>query len=414
MSDWSAPTTPPPPPADSEVIVLVTEELGPGPLAGTSLRVHRQWWQLGHGPMAADDIAAELTAKDPAAVVLGDDVPLALALDLSRLLDRDRADIGVLLLREPSPELWSEAARSGVRDVIDPELAEEELEPALQIAVERHRRLRSEIHAMAVPESATPRMGRIISVLSPKGGSGKTMVASNLAVAMAAAGAGSVVLVDLDCIFGDVSSVMGMVPEHTIGELAKLPSFDATLLKVYLGRHDPSGTWVLAGSPSPEEGEEVTDDLARQVLDLLAREFKYVVVDTAAGLDERALAAIEMSNDVVFVASMDVASIRNLGKEINALDRLGMVDARRHFVLNRADARVGLEVHDVETVLSMRVTEALPSSRLVPLSMNQGRPIVLEDPSSTVSQPLLNLAAQFTGVNELAEARRGRRGRRKR
>jgi pilus assembly protein CpaE len=91
-----------------------------------------------------------------------------------------------------------------------------------------------------------------------------------------------------------------------------------------------------------------------------------------------------------------------------------MVDARRHFVLNRADARVGLEVHDVETVLSMRVTEALPSSRLVPLSMNQGRPIVLEDPSSTVSQPLLNLAAQFTGVNELAEARRGRRGRRKR
>ena len=241
--------------------------------------------------------------------------------------------------------------------------------------------------------------GRVIVVLSPKGGSGKTMLTTNLSMAIAGSNNGQTVVVDLDCVFGDVASVMGMVPEHTIGELAVIPSFDSTTLKVYLSRHERSGLYVLAGSGRPEEGEAVTDDVAGRVLQLLTRDFPYVVVDTAAGLDERALVAIEHATDIVFLASMDVASVRNLSKEVDALNRLGFTAARRHFVLNRADTRVGLEVADVEVAVGMKVAAAIPSSRDVPLSMNQGRTLVLDDPGAPVARELMELANRFLDVD---------------
>ena len=190
-----------------------------------------------------------------------------------------------------------------------------------------------------------------------------------------------------------------MVPEHTIGELAVIPSFDSTTLKVYLSRHERSGLYVLAGSGRPEEGEAVTDEVVGRVLELLTRDFPYVIVDTAAGLDERALVAIEHATDIVLLASMDVASVRNLSKEVDALNRLGFTSARRHFVLNRAETRVGLEMTDVEVAVGMKVEAAIPSSRDVPLSMNQGRTLVLDDPGAPVARELMELANRFLDVD---------------
>ena len=107
------------------------------------------------------------------------------------------------------------------------------------------------------------------------------------------------------------------------------------------------------------------------------------------------LAVLELATDVVLVSSLDVASIRNLGKEIDALDRVGLLPPSRTFVLNRADARVGIEPSDVETALGMRIDSAVPSSRAIPFSMNQGRPIVLEEPGSQAARELAALTRRF-------------------
>ena len=109
--------------------------------------------------------------------------------------------------------------------------------------------------------------------------------------------------------------------------------------------------------------------------------------------------AIEHATDIVLLASMDVASVRNLSKEVDALNRLGFTSARRHFVLNRADTRVGLEVADVEVAVGMKVASAIPSSRDVPLSMNQGRTLVLDDPGAPVARELMELANRFLDVD---------------
>ena len=106
-------------------------------------------------------------------------------------------------------------------------------------------------------------------------------------------------LVDLDVQFGDSATALGLAPEHTIGQLATMPAIDSTTLKVFLTPHEASGAFVLCGSDSPEEGEAVTDEHAGRIVELLADDFAYVVVDTPAGLDERTLAALEHATDVV-------------------------------------------------------------------------------------------------------------------
>lgn len=358
-------------------------------------------WNDDIGALDASLIVDKLIAGQPVALCIASDVPEALALEISQMIDRHHLDVGVVLVREPTPELWRHAARAGVRDIIDPACVAADLMPALGHAAERGERLREARRDQLDP---TPAGGKVIVVLSPKGGSGKTMVSSNLAVALAATLTGEAVLVDLDCVFGDVASVLALVPERTVGQLASLPSFDSTTLKVFLTPHERSGVHVLAGSGLPEEGDAVTAELAGQILEMLKKDFVYVVVDTASGLDERALAAVDRATDIVFIASMDVTSIRNLAKEVSALDRLGLTAARRHFVLNRADARVGLEIPDVEAAIGMKVDAALASSRLVPLCMNQGRTLVLDEPESVLAGQIVAFARTFAPAMERSKA----------
>jgi len=356
---------------------------------------HRHWNGDSADPAT---LAEELAARATHAVCLGPDVPIETALEISRELDRAHPEVGVVLVGAPSPELWRDAARAGVRDVVDTNDT-----VALVGALRAAARRSAELRAARRTAIEGPRH-RVIVVLSPKGGSGKTMVTTNLGMALAAGQTAQTVVVDLDCVFGDVASVLGMVPEHTIGQLASVPAFDGTTVKMFLTRHERSGLYVLPGSGRPEEGDAVTDQVAARMLELLSRDFPYVVVDTAAGLDERALAAVDHATDIVLLASMDVASVRNLGKEIDALDRLGLTAARRHFILNRADTRVGLEIADVEAAIGHPIDAALPSSRSVPLSMNQGRVLVLDEPDSPVARELLTFASRFLDADVAARA----------
>jgi pilus assembly protein CpaE len=360
--------------------------------AGANEGFHLQAWRNGQ-IFQAERIVQEVDAENASVVCIGDDVPLPLALEVAAVAERDHsADMTVVLVATPSSEIWRDAVRAGVRDVVDPHLVDDELEPALGRALEWTARLRRESGPSAPPP---PTSGRVIVVLSPKGGSGKTMVASNLAAALGHAAQGSVALVDLDVQFGDAAYALGLVPEHTIGQLSAAPSLDSTTLKVFLTRHEQSGAYVLCGAESPEEGETVTDDLAARIIELLAHDVAYLVVDTPAGLDERTLAALELATDVVLVSSLDVSSIRNLGKEIDALERAGLLPQSRHFVLNRADARVGIEPADVETALGLKIDASVASSRAIPMSMNQGLPIVLEEPNSNVARELTKFAHRF-------------------
>jgi pilus assembly protein CpaE len=333
------------------------------------------------------------------------------ALSLAETFDRERPEICVILVAEPSATQWQDALRAGVRDVVSPAADQVELASviarALQTAAGRQR--------AAVPEARDEQpSSRTVAVLSPKGGSGKTTIATNLGAGLARRPGASVAIVDLDLQFGDVAPYLQLLPEASIVDAARAPeALDATMLKVFLTRH-PSGLYALCGPESPADADDVGFDHALQAVQLLSGEFTTVLVDTAGDLGEATLAAIEAATDLLFVCSTDVSAIRSLRKELDALDRLAMTGQRRHLVLNRSDAPVGVRVADVEDVLGLPVAVQVPSSKSVPMAVNQGLPVVEAYPRSPVARQLERLVDLFAGVPAPSVARADREQRRRR
>jgi pilus assembly protein CpaE len=249
-----------------------------------------------------------------------------------------------------------------------------------------------------------PRQSKVIVVISPKGGSGKTAVCSNLSVALAQRHPGRVVAIDLDVQFGDMGTALSLSPEHTLAQLARTSQMDATTVKLFLTPYE-HGLYVLAGAADPVDADSIGHAHVSAVVPLLAQNFDYVVVDTPAGLDERTLAAIECATDLLLVSSLDVTSIRSLRKELDALDQMS-VKAPRTLVLNRADAKVGLNPSDVEEALGLKITCSVPSSRELPLALNLGVPVVLNEPKSAAAKAIQQLAEHFAPV-EAEKARKG-------
>ncbi len=361
-----------------------------GTLNGNLLR-----WREANELYDADAALLDLARQEPAVVVLGPDVPVDQALALAAAVDQEWPDISVVLATSPSPELWRRALQAGVRDVIAPDASDQEVRLVFDQAFESAQRRRGSGGGAVGSGRAR---GKVITVIAPKGGAGKTAVASNTAVGLALGVPGGAILVDFDLQFGDLPTVLGLTPQHTIADATRSSgSLDIANLKVFLTPHE-SGLFVLAAPDSPAEGEDVPESRARRVLDLLASEFEFVIVDTAAGLTEYTLGAIEHSTDLILVCDLSMTSARGTRKVVDALDRLGMTSQQRHLVLNRADSDVGLDPADVDAIVGMPVRVALPSTRSVPLSMNQGAPLITRDPRAPITRRFHDIVGLFAEV----------------
>ena len=343
---------------------------------------------------AASDVQA-LADREPAAVILGPRLGKEAAFNLAAYFDRNFPAISVLVVAAPGPEAWQRALSSGARGIISPVTTDEELRLNLSRALHSARG-RTVPAAAATAEASR---ARVITVVSPKGGSGKTIISANLAVGLAARAAGSVVLLDLDLQFGDISYALGLTPQHTISDaVSVLDDLDATTLKVFLSRHR-SGLYALCAPNEPAAGDAIPAAAVTAVIKLIASQFGYVVIDTPAGLGEHTLAALDLSTDVILLTDMDVPSVRDLRKALDALDLLGMKTPTRHLVLNRADSRVGLTKAGIAAAAGATVDIEIPSSRDVPISLNEGRPLLSDNPRSPVARHLAELVERIANGN---------------
>ncbi|HVL28009.1 MAG TPA: AAA family ATPase [Acidimicrobiales bacterium] len=350
----------------------------------------RRFWDPALGRMHPRQAVDLIDAPSSAVVVLGPGLAVPDAIDLAAAFDAARPDVCTVVVARPQPKTYELALRAGARDVLPLGTTGPELHQVLARAAEAAGRRQ----ATAALRSAEVATGRVITVIGSKGGSGKTTVATNLATSLAKGAPGRVALVDLDLQFGDVASAISISPHATMADAARANGrLDRTALKVFLEPH--AGFYALCGPLFPADADDISATTVGHVVELLAHEFDYVVVDTAAGLDEHALAAIERSSDLVLVCATDVPSVRGMRKALDALDLLGMTTAARHLVLNRSDAKVGLARRDIEATIGLPVHVLVPSSRTVTISMNQGTPVTESDPRSPVGKAFAELAARF-------------------
>jgi pilus assembly protein CpaE len=358
--------------------------------------------QVAAAHRTADEIVDELSSADHAVVVIGPELDDTVAVSLASLLDQQAPEVGKVLWAEPTAELLMRAISAGVRGVLpaNPTLAE--LKEALTRAFEAVQRTEGD---GGEPE---PDTGRVIVVTSPKGGTGKTTVAANLAIVLADSKEHSVVLVDLDLQFGDVEYALRLRPERTMSDAVQLGSgLDRTSVKGYLTPH-PSGVFALCAPSNPAEAEVLDHAVVARVLDLLADIFDYVVVDTASGIDDHMLNALDRATDVVLLVATDVPTVRSAQKSLAVFRQLGHSERPWHIVMNRADAKVGLGPEDVEEAIGVKADARIPESKAVGAAMNHGSPVVESQPKSPPAKALINFAFRFRDHQPEASGRRRR------
>lgn len=343
-------------------------------------------------PAGPYDLFAQLNQEQPEVLILGPDVPVDEALRLATVLDVQVPDLTVLLVGEPDPEFILQAMRAGVRDILSPSA-----DPAqLRVLLERACQSFASRHRVEQPNQAGNPRGTVIGVFSPKGGVGKTTIATNIAVGLGKIAPMSVVIVDLDLQFGDVASGLYLNPEHTVTDaVSPAASQDTLVLKAFLTVH-PSSIYALCAPVSPVEADHITPEQITRLLEQLADEFQYVVVDTAPGLPEIGLAAMEACTDVVWVSAMDIPSVRGLRSGLDILRQLDILPEGRHVVLNMADAKCGLSVQDVESTIGAPVDVSVPRSRAVAFSTNRGVPVLQEAKKDPAVKGLSQLVERFS------------------
>lgn len=315
---------------------------------------------------------AETGASGVAVALLGPELPIESAIVMAQAIDREHPEVCIVFVSERTAEALESAMRAGARDVVPPNISDQRLVEALDRAIENSSRRSHQ--RVAAPVGAKPK--RLFTVLSPKGGVGKTFIATNLAVALAQQSPLDVALVDLDLQFGDIAAALHLMPENTFVDAARSAlAREAAMVKVFLARHE-SGLYAMCAPDDPAEADDIGYGKSVEIIRQLASSFSTVIVDTPAGLDQHTLAAAEASTDLIFVCSVDVASVRALRRELEALDRLGMNYQQRHLVLNRANSAGGARPEDVETALGLKSELILPNDPAVLTSSNQGQPVV--------------------------------------
>lgn len=329
------------------------------------------------------------------AVVIGPAMGVPEALKGARTLRQASPTINlVMVAEEATSDVLRDAMRSGVSDVLQRHPNDGELLEAVNRARELTNELRAASTDLTTPTDTTSNR-RTITVFSTKGGAGKSLLATNIAVLLAEEAPDEVVLVDLDLHSGDDAVMLQMLPNWTIADAAaRGAGLDADQLRGFLTTH-PSKLRLLAAPLHPAEADTITSDSVGHILTLLRGMFRYVVVDGPAQFTDPLLTAIDHTDVVVVVAMMDVPSIKNLRMSSQTLHELGVPRDRIRLVLNRADSKVGLTVKEIEGSLGTQIDARIPSSREVPFAVNQGQPIVTERPRSGVSESIRGLLDQL-------------------
>jgi len=340
--------------------------------------------------------------------VLGPGVELEDALAIAAEYRVARPAMGVILLRERlDVGLLGEAIRAGVREVVaanDPAgllaACARSLEVSRQMAPVNVRRTGGGAEFDA----------RIITVFAAKGGCGKTTLATNIAIALAAGGARRVGLIDLDLAFGDVAIMLQLVPERSIAEAVGLgDQLDETSVRALITPYAP-GLDTLLAPAGPAEAERVTQGLVADVLRIARGMFDFLVVDTPPQFTDHVLTALDASHVHVLLTTPDIPALKNLRITLDTFDLLDLPKESRVVVLNRSDAKVGLTASDIERVIRVPIMAHVPSSRDVPVSINRGVPIMVDNPQHPVSKAIRDFAlGRLTGPTIGEQSFRGLR-----
>jgi pilus assembly protein CpaE len=329
----------------------------------------------------------------PNVLVLSPTIKEPDAFGLAEFVGRASPSSAIVMVRDAAGNgLLPRAMRAGIRDVVDLARGGEEFRDALQRALTWSENLRA-LNAPEMP-GVKKTKGKMVSVFSSKGGTGKTFLTVNLAAALAELTKRDVAFLDLEFGVGDTFSYFGKEATRPLQDLVAIGDLEGRAEVKALGTQLAENLWGFGSAPDPSAAP-LSGEVIGKVARSLRSAFDFLVVDGTAEYTDPVLAALDLSDEICLITGLDVVGVRHLLLVLQTLLSLGYARERFRIVLNRANSKVGLSPEDVERVTKIKIDAMVPSSRLVPVSLNQGKPIVLAQPQSEVAVAVRKLAQKF-------------------
>jgi pilus assembly protein CpaE len=269
--------------------------------------------------------------------------------------------------------------------------------------------IRKAAHVRRQVQLSSRRASRVVTVFSPKGGTGKTVVSTNIAVALAKSEGKRTLLLDLDLQFGDAAIMLGIEPEKTIYDLVAAPGeLDPEKLAGYVSKH-ASGLDVLAAPLRPEDAELVIESKVTALLEVARASYDVIIVDTSPFFHGAILATLDRTDELIVLCGLDVPTLKNIRLALQTLELLSFPASRIRYVMNRVNQNVGLKTREVEAGLKVKIGCELPMDRAVQVCVNRGEPVVLAEPRSDFSKAIASLATQLCPTVSISTGERKRR-----
>lgn len=308
----------------------------------------------------------------------------------------------VILSVQSDPNYMRRAMLAGARDFLAKPPTVDELTSAIRRAGIMAHEEKAKLSQAFVPQPAGggyPPLyigginGRVITVYSPKGGSGCTTLATNLAIALFNEET-PVALVDGNLQFGDVAIFMKEQSKFSVVDLApRVDELDRDTVESVMIKHADSGVKILPAPFRPEYAENVSGEQFTKVLRALSQMYAYVIVDTASALTDITLGAFDASDLIILVTTQDIPAIKNAGLFLGVADALDISRKNILFVMNRFDRRIAITPERVGENLKQEIVAVIPfDDRTVVPSINKGIPVMVGNKTSPVARAIMDLS----------------------
>jgi pilus assembly protein CpaE len=239
---------------------------------------------------------------------------------------------------------------------------------------------------------------QVVAIFSPKGGAGRTTIATNLALALQRETGGRICLVDANLQFGDVGVLLNLNPKNrSVLDAINGGEPDADLLNSVVIDHS-AGIRVLLAPPSPEGADLITAVYLRKIVDLLRQSHDWVVVDLPPSLTDHSLGVMDAADQIVVLSALEITTIKNVRLFLEVADQLEYDRSKLRLVINRSDSSQGIRISDVEASIRRPIDGTVVSDgRLAVLAVNRGVPFVVSHPDAALSRDITRLARTLVG-----------------
>jgi len=308
----------------------------------------------------------------------------------------------VILSVQSDPSYMRRAMLAGARDFLTKPPMIDELTDAIRragvMASEERKKITQAFPAGPVegaPTSLTQasNQGKVVVVYSPKGGTGCTTIATNLAVCLKTED-NRVALIDANLQYGDVAVFLNEQGKNTVLDLAlRADELDPEIVQEVMVTHRPSGMDILAAPPRPEMADKVSGEQFTKLIEYLQRIYSYVIIDTGTYLSEVVQSALDVSNVIVLITTQDIPSIKNCNLFLALVDAVGLKRERVLFIMNRYDRKITITPERVGESLRQPVVTAIPlDEKIVSGSVNRGIPFMVDNKNQAIAKNIQTLA----------------------